>query len=157
MLCSPQSERSSPNEEFSAGVRAVQERIKKWLRKTAKKGFRGYPIATIAHYGPDNRKATKVVVSIVASEDASPEPMKKWFSEEDVRNDEQILAEIKEFISINGATSVAMLDRIIGCPQLSDRFSRPISYAGATVNGRSSVALRAGNAVRERRERMHRL
>jgi hypothetical protein len=76
------------------------DRLKKSLRKKAKQGFRGYPLATIAHYGPDGRKATKVVLSILASEGASPEPMKKWFSEEDVRNDEQILGEIKEFLSL---------------------------------------------------------
>lgn len=92
------------------------DRLKKSLRKKVKQGFRGYPLATIAHYGPDDRKATKVVVSIVAYEGASPEPMKKWFSEEDVRNDEQLLGEIREFLSINGTVSVAMLDRIIGCP-----------------------------------------
>ena len=88
----------------------------KTLRKKAKKGFRGYPIASIAHYGPNDKKATKVVVSIVAYEDAEPEPVRKWFSEEDVRNDENIFREIKEFLSSNGAVSVVMPDRIIGCP-----------------------------------------
>lgn len=93
----------------------VKKTIKN-LQKKAKKGFRGYPIASIAHYGPNDKKATKVVVSIVAYEDAESEPVRKWFSEEDVRNDENILQEIKEFLSSNGAVSVVMPDRIIGCP-----------------------------------------
>ncbi len=92
------------------------KKTSKSLQKKAKKGFRGYPIASIAHYGPDDKKATKVVVSIVAYEGVEPEPMKKWFSEEDVRNDENILREVKEFLSSNGAVSVVMPDRIIGCP-----------------------------------------
>jgi predicted Zn-ribbon and HTH transcriptional regulator len=93
----------------------VKKTIKS-LQKRARKGFCGYPVATIAHYGPDDKKATKVVVSIVAHEDAEPEPIKKWFSVADVRNDENILREIKEFLSSHGAASVVMPDRVIGCP-----------------------------------------
>ncbi len=94
----------------------VKEKFNKSLSKKAKKGFRGYPIATIAHYGPNDKKATKVVASIVAYEGAEPEPMKKWFSENDVRNDKDIKKEILEFLSGNKVTSVVMPDRIIGCP-----------------------------------------
>jgi hypothetical protein len=35
-----------------------------WLRKKAKRGFRGYPVATVAFYGPTADCATKVVASI---------------------------------------------------------------------------------------------
>ncbi len=94
----------------------VKEKFNKSLSKKAKKGFRGYPIATIAHYGPNDKKATKVVASIVAYEGAEPEPMKKWFSENDVTNDKDIKKEILEFLSNNKVTSVVMPDRIIGCP-----------------------------------------
>ena len=92
------------------------QRIRKAFSKSAKKGFRGYPVATIAFYGPDDKTATKVVASIVAHEDAEPEPMKKWYSDRDVRNDESILSGIKEFLAGHGARSVVMPDRIIGCP-----------------------------------------
>jgi len=30
------------------------------LCKKTKKGFRGYPVATVAYYGPDNKRASKV-------------------------------------------------------------------------------------------------
>ena len=53
------------------------QRFLKKLSKKAKKGMRGYPIATIAFYGPTNNLATKVVCSIVENEDAEPYPMKK--------------------------------------------------------------------------------
>jgi hypothetical protein len=41
------------------------QRIRKAFSKRAKKGFRGYPVATIAFYGPDDKLATKVVASII--------------------------------------------------------------------------------------------
>jgi len=41
------------------------ERARKRLSKRAKRGFRGYPIATVALYGPDDRAATKLTVGIV--------------------------------------------------------------------------------------------
>jgi hypothetical protein len=32
---------------------------KKWLDKKSKLGFRGYPVGTIAFYGPDDQRASK--------------------------------------------------------------------------------------------------
>jgi hypothetical protein len=40
----------------------------KRLSKRAKRGMRGWPLATVAFYGPDASRATKVVVGIVHSE-----------------------------------------------------------------------------------------
>ena len=48
------------------------ERARKRLDKKAKKGFRGWPLATVALYGPDDRLATKLSVGIVPAEDAEP-------------------------------------------------------------------------------------
>ena len=86
------------------------------LRKKAKRGFRGYPIATIAFYGPDDRLATKVVVGIVADESNEVVELKRWFSaESDARSDFAIGEEIKGFLELHGVRSVAMTDGIIGC------------------------------------------
>ena len=41
------------------------ERARKRLSKRAKKGFRGWPVATVALYGPDDTTATKLTVGIV--------------------------------------------------------------------------------------------
>jgi len=87
------------------------------LRKKARRGFRGYPVATIAFYGPDDERATKVAVGIVAREDAEPERLERWFSEEeDVRYSRTIADEILRFIERYEARSVAMMEQIIGCP-----------------------------------------
>ena len=45
------------------------ERARKRLRKKAKRGLRGYPVATVALYGPDDTRATKLTVGIVPAED----------------------------------------------------------------------------------------
>jgi hypothetical protein len=46
------------------------ERARKRLRKRAKRGLRGYPVATVALYDPDDTRATKLTVAIVPAEDA---------------------------------------------------------------------------------------
>jgi hypothetical protein len=89
----------------------------KSLRKKAKRGFRGYPVATIAYYGPDDKRASKVAVGILEEEDGAVTAMERWFSDDgDVRADDSILQAILEFIKDRGVQSVVMADRIIGCP-----------------------------------------
>ena len=92
-------------------------RIKKQLENKARRGFRGFPLATLAFYGPDNQRASKVVASIMDSQDEGSVQMRKWYSEHaDVRHDADILEEVIAFIEEFGALSVAMPDGIIGCP-----------------------------------------
>ena len=56
----------------------AQGKSKKLIRKKARKGFSGYPVATVAFYGPTNVVATKLVCGIIKYEGAEAEPMKKW-------------------------------------------------------------------------------
>lgn len=96
---------------------ALADRHVTALRKKARKGFQGYPVATIAYYGPDDRRATKVAVGILLSDAGDVAHMERWFSAtSDVRTDTRINAEIVQYIERHGARSVAMYDRIIGCP-----------------------------------------
>jgi hypothetical protein len=77
---------------------------------------RGFPIATIAYYGPDDETATKVAVRIVSSKDEVLE-MKRWLVRSvDVRIDGAINDEILLFIKERKVKRVAMAGRIIGCP-----------------------------------------
>jgi len=88
----------------------------KWLRKKAKEGMRGYPVGTVAFYGPDNRRASKVAVSVVRTEDAEPE-LKRWFSDTgDVRTDKAIHDEIAGWLRQHSVRSIGMMEHIIGCP-----------------------------------------
>ena len=87
------------------------------LKKKARRGFRGYPVATVAFYGPDGTRASKVAVGVIATEGAEPVALERWFAEDrDVRADSAIGVQILEFIERHGAKSVVMADRIIGCP-----------------------------------------
>ena len=45
----------------------LKERHKAALWKKARRGFSGYPIATVAFYGPNDKVATKISVGIVLS------------------------------------------------------------------------------------------
>ncbi|MDH5572052.1 MAG: hypothetical protein OEY89_09820 [Gammaproteobacteria bacterium] len=93
----------------------AQGKYKKLITKKARKGNRGYPVATVAYYGPSNLVASKLVCGIVKSEHADVEPMKKWFSDKDIRKSEKILGEVLAFIDENEVSSVVMVEEIIGC------------------------------------------
>ena len=86
------------------------------LEKKARRGQRGFPVATVAFYGPDASRASKVAVGIIRNE-GDPAQMKRWFSDTgDVRHDAAVGAEIIEFIEEHGAKTVAMSPGIMGCP-----------------------------------------
>src|SRR6266545_7564987 len=88
-----------------------------WLRQKARRGFRGYPIATVAFYGPTAELATKIVVGIIAGENREPDHLERWFSQgTDIRNDVAIGEQVTAFLQAHGAKSVVMTDGLIGCP-----------------------------------------
>lgn len=87
------------------------------LKKRARRGFRGYPVATIAFYGPNDERASKAAVGIVSQAGGDPDILERWFAEDgDVRTDPTVAQAILEFIRRYGAKSVVMADHIIGCP-----------------------------------------
>lgn len=66
----------------------LEDRFLKRLGKRARKGMRGWPVATIAFYGPDLSQATKVAVGIVPSEHAEVAELHDWTVDRgDVRAD----------------------------------------------------------------------
>jgi len=87
------------------------------LEKRAKQGFRGYPIATIAFYGPTADFASKVAVAVFRTETENPDVLERFLSQgTDVRFDESIGETVLAVIETNGAQTVLMTDGIIGCP-----------------------------------------
>ena len=86
------------------------------MRKKARRGFRGYPVATVAFYGSDNTRASKVAVGIVAEENAEP-VMARWYSDKtDVRRDPRIGEEILQYFQTNAVKSVVVTEDMLGCP-----------------------------------------
>jgi hypothetical protein len=87
------------------------------MAKKAKRGFQGYPVATMAFYGPTATLATKIAVSIIPDERNQPAQLERWFSQDcDIRYDYAIAKEIDAFLRQHQVRSVAAVDRIIGCP-----------------------------------------
>jgi hypothetical protein len=77
----------------------MEDRFLKRLRKKARKGLRGWPIATVAFYGPNLSQATKVTVGILPSENAEVKELRDWKVDRgDIRADPGIVQEILEFI-----------------------------------------------------------
>ena len=95
----------------------LERRFRKSLRKRVRRGFRGYPVATVAYYGPDDQRASKVVVGITNGEGQEVAELRRWFSETgDVRYDPVINCQMVEFIEAHAVQTVAGVERIIGCP-----------------------------------------
>ena len=87
------------------------------LERKAERGFQGYPIGTIAFYGPDNRRASKVAVGIAHDDRGKVREMEKWFSEiVDVRDDVAIGAQILGFLQHHQVRSIVVGAEILGCP-----------------------------------------
>ncbi|RPI21415.1 MAG: hypothetical protein EHM70_25150 [Chloroflexota bacterium] len=73
-----------------------------------------YPIGTIVYYGPDDKTVTKLVASVVLSQDADP-IMQKWIGEE-VTTDREVLSQLGKFFQSHNVQKVVMTDRVAGCP-----------------------------------------
>jgi len=89
-----------------------------WVEKKPRLGFRGYPVATLAFYGPTDKLATKVVASIIVAENQPPDPLRRWFSDGglDARLDPEIGDQVLAFLAVHSPRSTVVADRIIGCP-----------------------------------------
>ena len=108
-----------------------------WLGRRVKQGFRGYPAATIAFYGPTAELATKVVVGIFKEEHCDADPLEKWFSENsDIRSNDDIGEELVAFIKSHAVKSVIVTDGIIGgvpilgWPRPLDEGKNPVGGSG---------------------------
>ena len=87
------------------------------LAKRTRRGFRGYPLGTLAFYGPSNEYASKVAVGIILRRDSDPADMKRWYARDcDLRHDPAIAEEIWEYLRSHAALTVVMPRGIIGCP-----------------------------------------
>ena len=77
-----------------------------------------YPFASIAIYGPDATRATKMVAAVFtrpSSGDA--DAMEAWTVDSgDVRNDPVVATHLTAWLKRHGVKNTTMTDRIIGCP-----------------------------------------
>ena len=93
------------------------QQYRKSMRNRVRRGFRGYPLATVAFYGPDEKRASKVAVGIIRGAGQEVAELRRWYSEQgDVRVDQHINREIVEFIHARAVRTVVGVERIVGCP-----------------------------------------
>lgn len=95
-----------------------QKRARDRIRKRARQGFRGYPIVTVAFYGPDDKTATKIVVACLKNQSEDIAVMERWTSSDgfDLRETGDTALRIDALLKKWGAKSIVMPDAIIGCP-----------------------------------------
>lgn len=73
-----------------------------------------YPFGTVALYGPDDKKTTKIAAAVIHHEGADPILM-RWVAT-DVTTNPKFRRELKEFFEQHGVQSVAMSEGNMGCP-----------------------------------------
>lgn len=73
-----------------------------------------YPIGTIALYGPDDTRTTKIVAAVIADPEADP-ILERWVGS-DVTENPKYQQAIGEFFDKHGVESVAASEGNMGCP-----------------------------------------
>lgn len=73
-----------------------------------------FPIGTIALYGPDDRRTTKIVAAVIRWEGAEP-MLQRWVGS-NVTENPKVRREIQDFFKLHGVKSVVATDRNMGCP-----------------------------------------
>jgi len=73
-----------------------------------------FPVGTVALYGPDDRRTTKIVASVIKREGAEP-VLERWVGS-NVQNSSKVRREIQEFFKKHSVKSVVATDRNMGCP-----------------------------------------
>jgi len=115
----------SKNIKYSASVIMKEFTQLKPFKKKSKKGFNGYPLATMAFYGLTNRLATKLVLGITNKEGDDPE-LFKWFSEQvDVRSNSKVITEVLKHLKDYKINSILINEKLMGCVHEQD-----IDYEG---------------------------
>jgi hypothetical protein len=74
----------------------------------------GFPIGTVAMYGPDDKTTTKMAAAVILHENAEPILM-RWVAT-DVTTNPKIQQEIKDFFLLHGVKQVAACEGNMGCP-----------------------------------------
>lgn len=73
-----------------------------------------FPIGTVARYGPDDKRTTKIAAGVILHEGAEP-IMRRWVST-DVETNPKVRTEMKAFFLEHKVANVIMSDGIMGCP-----------------------------------------
>ena len=78
------------------------------------KGPPRFPVGTVALYGPDDKKTTKIAAGVIVRAGAEP-TMKRWVGT-DVTTNPRGQKELQAFFQQHGVQSVVMSEGNMGCP-----------------------------------------
>ena len=86
--------------------------------KISRKDSLRYPIGTLMAYGPDDKRATKLVAAVFNRPgQEEPDALHRWFVDTgDARNEPAIAAEVAAFFKQYDVKETAVSDRITSCP-----------------------------------------
>jgi hypothetical protein len=101
-----------------------------------------YPIGTVARYGPDDKRTTKIAAGVIMR-DGAEAIIERWVAT-DVTTNPKVQQEMQAFFKKHGVKSVAMSDGNMGCPSRR----RP---GFSTRRGLSVLSLLEGEAGKCRR------
>lgn len=73
-----------------------------------------YPIGTVAHYGPDAKRTTKIVAGVILR-DGAEAIIERWVAN-NVTTNRKVQNEVEAFFKKHGVKSVAMSNGNMGCP-----------------------------------------
>jgi hypothetical protein len=73
-----------------------------------------YPVGTVALYGPDDKRTTKIAAGVIMH--ATAEPIVERWVGTDVITNPKVQNEMQAFFKKHGVKSVAMTEGNIGCP-----------------------------------------
>jgi len=73
-----------------------------------------YPIGTIALYGPDDQRTTKIVAAVIKRDGAEP-VLQRWVGSK-VKDNPKVQRQIDDFFRKHKAQSLVAADRNMGCP-----------------------------------------
>jgi len=85
------------------------DKAKKRIAKQVKKGFKGYPLISIAYFGENEQCATEVVMSFTLEEGAQAQE-ERFVSKTDAREDEVIQTTLIKVIDRANACSVVEVE-----------------------------------------------
>ena len=87
------------------------DKAKKRIEKQVKKGFKGYPLISLAYFGKTADCATEVVVTFTSEQGVEPQ-MQKFESKSDARDDETIQSVIVKTIERTNANTVTEIEGV---------------------------------------------
>ena len=96
----PEEIKMSKSEQFSGRYQPVK--------------FRGYPVGTVAYYGPDDKTITKIAVGIIRGDNQECSEMRRWAGS-DVTHDRKAQQEISDFLKHHRVKTTIITKGPIGC------------------------------------------